>query len=171
MRSKLCKSIVVISIILMPILLSCATTQQKQKESRDADFYFDQGIAHFTATRYDRAISDFTKAIEADPKHAKAYNDRGLAYWNIGQYDQAIADYTKAIEIDPKLAIAYYNRAVVYYFKKEYDKSWEDVRKAQDLGYHIPSKFLEDLRKASERQNWRRGLTDFQPVMFKSYHV
>ena len=45
------------------------------------------------------------------------------------------------------------NRAIAYYFKKEYDKSWEDVRKAKNLGYQIPIKFLDDLRKASGRQN------------------
>jgi hypothetical protein len=27
------------------------------------------------------------------------------------------------------------------------------MKKAQDLGYQIPSKFLDDLRKASGRQN------------------
>lgn len=31
---------------------------------------------------YDRAISDFNRAIEIDPKHADAYNNRGNAYYN-----------------------------------------------------------------------------------------
>jgi len=72
---------------------------------------------------------------------------------NKGQFDWAIADFNKALEIDPKSADAYYNRGIAYYFKKEYDKSWKDIKKAQDLGYKIPSKFLENLRNASGRQN------------------
>ena len=69
---------------------------------------------------------------------------------NKGQFDWAIADFNKALEINPKGAGAYYNRATAYYFKKEYDKSWKDIYKAQDLGYKIPSKFLENLRNASK---------------------
>jgi len=57
------------------------------------------------------------------------------------------------LEINPKDSETYYNRGINYYFKREYDKSWEDMKKAQDLGYQIPSKFLDDLRKASGRQN------------------
>jgi tetratricopeptide (TPR) repeat protein len=88
-----------------------------------------------------------------EPKDAKFYIDRGIAYGEKGQYDQAIADFNKALEIDPKSAGAYYNRGIAYYFKKEYDKSWKDINKAQDLGYKIPSKFLENLRNASGRKN------------------
>ena len=55
---------------------------------------------------YDRAIADYTKAIEIDPKFADAYYNRGLAYCYKQDYDRAITDYTKAIEIDPKFAIA-----------------------------------------------------------------
>ncbi len=50
-------------------------------------------------------------------------------------------------------AAAYYNKAKAYYSKREYDKSWEDVNKAQALGYQIPADFLDELRKASGRQN------------------
>ena len=49
--------------------------------------------------------------------------------------------------------VVYYNRGAVYYYRKQYDKSWDDIKKAQDLGYKIPAEFLDDLRKASGRQN------------------
>jgi len=42
MRNKLCKSMMLISIIFIPILFSCASTQQKQSESRDAEFYYNR---------------------------------------------------------------------------------------------------------------------------------
>jgi tetratricopeptide (TPR) repeat protein len=106
-------------IIVIPILFSCATTQQKQVESKDAQFY----------------------------------NNRGIGNAAKGQYDQAVSDFTMALEINPRDALAYYHRARACYFKKEYDKSWRDIRKAQDLGYKVPLKFLDDFRKASGRQN------------------
>jgi tetratricopeptide (TPR) repeat protein len=84
---------------------------------------------------------------------AASYNSRGITYGQKGEPDQAISDFNKALEIEPKFALAYYDRGRSYYFKKEYDKSWEDIKRAQDLGYKIPAEFLEDLRKASGRQD------------------
>jgi tetratricopeptide (TPR) repeat protein len=95
----------------------------------------------------------FAQQKQDEPKDAKFYIDRAIAYGEKGQFDQAIADFTKTLEIGPKSAGAYYNRAIAYYLKEEYDKSWKDIKQAQDLGHKIPSKFLENLRNASGRQN------------------
>jgi Tfp pilus assembly protein PilF len=189
MRNKLYKCMMVTLIIIIPLLFSCATTQQKQSESRDAEFYLNRGLDYVYKGQYDQAISDLSKAIEIDPRFARAYDirsitymsksqwdqamsdcnkaleinprsasahhSRGRVYMGKGEYEQAIPDFTKAIEINPNFALAYYNRGRSYYYKreKEYDKSWDDIKKAQDLGHKIPAEFLDDLRKASGRQN------------------
>lgn len=111
-----------------------------------------QGIANLKKRQYDRAISDFSKALEIESKSADVYNNRGVAYENKDQYEEAISDFNKAIEINPRHSGAWFNRGVAYYFKKEYDRSLEDVNKAQELGHKIPPKFLDDLRKASRRE-------------------
>ena len=120
---------------------------------RYTDAYCNRGIAYYKKGQHDQAISDCNKALEINPRYTDAYYNRGSAYRRKGQHDQAIADYSKVLEIDPRYAGAYFNRGVAYYFKKEYDKSWDDIKKAQDLGLKIPAKFLDDLRKASGRQN------------------
>jgi len=98
-------------------------------------------------------ISDCTKALELNSTLSEAYNNRGAAYARKGQYDQAISDFNKVLELNPNSAETYYNRAAAYYFKREYEKSWEDVEKAQSLGIGISPEFLDELRKASGRQN------------------
>ena len=115
--------------------------------------YLDRGFTYSKLGEDDRAISDYNKAIEINPRYAMAFNNRGFTYRKKGDFDRAISDYNKAIEINPRYAVAYYNRGRAYYLKGEYDKSWEDVKKARDLGYKIPPKFLDDLRKASGRRN------------------
>src|SRR4030067_264488 len=132
-------------IIVIPILFSCATTQQKQVESKDAQFYNNRGIAYAAKGQYDQAGSDVTMDLEIESRDALAYYNRGITYAAKGQYDQAVSDFTMALGINPRDALAYYHRARAYYFKKEYDKSWRDIRKAQDLGYKVPRKFLDDL--------------------------
>ena len=44
------------------------------------------------ARQYDRAIADYTTAIELTPGYAEAYNDRGFAYYLKGDCERAIAD-------------------------------------------------------------------------------
>ena len=122
---------------------------KKYKKSRD---YYNQGDAHFKKGETDLAISDFTKAIEMNPRFANAYYYRGMAYSRKKEYDQSIADYTKAIEINPRLAVAYAERALIYYVKKEYDKAWEDAHKAESLGQPVRPGFLKHLRKVSGRE-------------------
>ena len=76
--------------------------------------YTNRGIAYGNKQQYDRAIEDFNKAIELDPRDDIAYYNRGRAYENKQQYDRAIEDYNKAIELNPRFDKAYSNRGVVY---------------------------------------------------------
>jgi tetratricopeptide (TPR) repeat protein len=119
----------------------------------DAWVYHYRGNAYHKKGNDDQAISNYNKAFEMNPNDILAYKSRGNSYLSMGKYDQAISDFNKAMEIIPSDAPAYYLRGKAYYFKKEYDKSWEDVNKAQNLGLKIPPKFLDDLRKASGREN------------------
>jgi Flp pilus assembly protein TadD len=100
-------------------LLSCATTEPKQNESRNPKFYNDRGIAYGEKGQYDRAISDFNKAMEINPRYGKAYNNRGIVYRLKGQYDQAISDFNKAMEINPMDGQAYNNLAWLLATAKE----------------------------------------------------
>src|SRR6478736_4010137 len=48
----------------------------------------------------DKAIADYTKAIEVDPKHAAAPSNRGVAYIAKSETEKALADLNKALELD-----------------------------------------------------------------------
>ena len=50
---------------------------------------------------FDRAIVEYNKALELNPKLALAYTDRAVAHENSGSVGAAIADYTRALEVDP----------------------------------------------------------------------
>ena len=115
-------------------------------------YYNNLGTAHMAEGEYDEAISCFGKALKARRKSPEAYCNRGTAYSEKGEHDKAIPDFNKAIELNPKFGDAHYNRAVVYFHKKEYDKAWEGVHEAQNLGYLIPTDFLDALCEASGRE-------------------
>ena len=46
--------------------------------------------------QHDKAISDFTKAIEINPRHADAYYTRGVVYYYKKDYEKALDDFYKA---------------------------------------------------------------------------
>jgi tetratricopeptide (TPR) repeat protein len=83
---------------------------------------------------YDRAIGDYTEAIESDPNNdfanASLYYYRGLAYRYKNEYDKAIHDFNRAILLNPMRANAYYYRGLAYYHKNEYDKAIRDFNEA-----------------------------------------
>jgi tetratricopeptide (TPR) repeat protein len=49
----------------------------------------------------DKALADFTSAIELDPTLSQAYYGRGLLHLKAGRKEQAIADYRKVLEYTP----------------------------------------------------------------------
>jgi Flp pilus assembly protein TadD len=49
--------------------------------------------------QYDKAISDYTKAIEINPRDAVTYTNRGLAYAQKGQFEMACSDFKRACQI------------------------------------------------------------------------
>ena len=95
-----------------------------------ASDHYNRGTAYYNNGDYDRAITEYAKAIRLDPKYAIAYNDRGTAYYNKGDYDRAIADFTEAIRLVPTYAIAYSNRGYAYYYKGDYNSAITDYNEA-----------------------------------------
>jgi hypothetical protein len=94
--------------------LQSQTTDTPAKSASSADAYLMRGEALSGNQQYDRAIADYTAAIELKPDYAEAYNDRGFAYYLKGDFEQAISDYTRAIELRPNYPKAYNSRGVAY---------------------------------------------------------
>jgi tetratricopeptide (TPR) repeat protein len=111
MKKGMMKSISLILPVVLFFSLSCASTQPRRDESRDAKFYNNRGIAFAEKGRYDQAISDFNRALEINPRYNKAYNNRGIVYRLTGQYNEAISDFNKSIAINALDAEAYNNLA------------------------------------------------------------
>ena len=64
--------------------------------------YVGRGLAYGGKGNYDKAIKDFTKAIDLDldlADLAAVYHHRGLAYDNKGDKTSAKSDYEKAEEL------------------------------------------------------------------------
>ncbi len=105
----------------------------EQKIKTEAAIHLFKGAFYDDKGQYGLAISEYTRAIEINPKYAKAYNNRGINFFYKGQYGQAISEYTKAIEINPKYAKAYNNRGIAYANKGQYDLAISEYTKAIEI--------------------------------------
>ena len=92
-----------------------------------------RGTAYSKIGQWNKAIADYTRALQIDPKYQLALTDRGFAYRNLGQYDKAIADYTRAIEIDPMYALTWSNRGYILFKRGEWQKAIDDFNKAIEI--------------------------------------
>ena len=97
--------------------------------------YYLNGIAKANLQDYIGAISDYTIAIELDPKDAETYFCRGDAKQKLQDYRGAISDYSKVIELDPKRAEAYVWRGIAKLNLGQKDGWCLDLSKAGELGY------------------------------------
>jgi uncharacterized protein (TIGR02145 family) len=75
-----------------------AATLYVKKEFLDA---ITGGIAYEENKNYNKAIEEFTKAVQVDSNSAPAYRFRGLAYLKKEDYSAAIEDFVRALKIDP----------------------------------------------------------------------
>jgi tetratricopeptide (TPR) repeat protein len=69
--------------------------------SGDPGGHTNAGVEYARKKQYDKAIEEFTKAIDAQPNDPKNYRNRAQVYRLARQPDKAIADYGKLIELKP----------------------------------------------------------------------
>ncbi len=95
--------------------------------------YFYRGSAFSATSRFDEAIADLSKSIEADPAWPLPYNNRARAFVEKGEPQKAIADYDSVLAMNPANAAAYVNRALAYVKFKDFDHALADLQKSDEL--------------------------------------
>jgi tetratricopeptide (TPR) repeat protein len=63
---------------------------------------------------YGKALKDFQKAVQIDPKNYKAFNGLGYAYRKTGDYTKALDSYSMALQISPNFPDAIEYRGEAY---------------------------------------------------------
>ncbi len=120
--------------------------QWYQQDSVRAYRIYHQGFARYGENDYNGAITDFSQAIQLDPKFASAYHFRGHAYSYHGEteaeqgrmtksrkyFQDSIADYTEAIKLEPEEDTAYNYRGHVQSHYGEAEVDLQNYTAAQE---------------------------------------
>jgi tetratricopeptide (TPR) repeat protein len=82
---------------------------------------------------FEKAVSDYTKAIGLDPTVVGVYYRRGLAYSAQKQNKQAVMDFTRTIKLAPNFTGAYFMRGMAYYELNQLSDAIKNLEKAHKL--------------------------------------
>jgi peptidoglycan hydrolase-like protein with peptidoglycan-binding domain len=70
-----------------------------RREPKNADAYFNRGLAYKNVGRSEQALTDYDAAIELDPDHRKVHFDRANILYDQGLYGEALRTYYKALKL------------------------------------------------------------------------
>lgn len=119
------------------------------------------GVASVQKGDLDRAIQDFTRAIELKPDFVGAYTRRGVAYRKKGDLDHAIQDFTAAIRLKPDLPEAHTLRGYAYTEKGDLDRAIRDFTRAIALKPGIPEAYGRRGNAYGKKGDLDRAIQDF----------
>jgi tetratricopeptide (TPR) repeat protein len=92
-----------------------------------------RGLALSSGKDADKAVADFDRAVEVDPKSTLADSHRANLAYGKAWYDKALADYDAVIEQDSEFDWAYQVRGWIYYRRMDYDRALADYERAIKL--------------------------------------
>ncbi|MGK4199346.1 tetratricopeptide repeat protein [Fusobacterium sp. HC1336] len=109
---------------------------------KDTNYYFKKGINFEIKKDYNKAIGNYSKAIELDPNNVNAYLNRGLIYEKLKKYDKSLEDLNKAIELDPNNANSYLNLGLIYERMCSYTEALKYLEKSIKLNPNNEKAYL-----------------------------
>ena len=130
-----------------------------------AEEYLRRGVAYYSRSNFDQAISDFNKAIKVKPDLAQGYLNRGLAYINRGNTEQAFVDYAKALELNPQFDEAYSVRGLAHASRLKFDEAILDYGKAIEVNPQYVQAYLNRGFLYVNKGEQEKAIADFNKII------
>ena len=139
-----------------------ASRQEREETNTQTSWdYIRRGNQLADEGRCEEALTEYGKAIQADPTNAAAYNNRGNAYSDMGKFQEALNDYEQAIRLNPNDAMAYYNRGNAYKNLGEYQRAVEDFDRAIQLNPNDPDAYNNRGIAYDDMGEYQRAIEDY----------
>jgi len=139
--------------------------------------HLNRGYEYRLKKEFEKAITDYSKAISLKPDFAKAYHNRGTAYFYTNRDSLAILDFNKAISYDPTYAETWGNRGSAKARSGHYQAALEDFNKAIQLDPAFPDNYSNRGLTYEMLGNYEAAIADYyqylkiKPDDAKAYNV
>lgn len=137
--------------------------------------YFARACAWDAKKEKDKAIENYTKAIELNPDFADAYYNRGLVLQSKKEqqkatidFENAIINYSNTLKINPHSPRLYVCRGNTWYCNGNYDKAIEDYTTALNINNSADAHYNRGLAWFA-KLDYTKAIEDFtQAITLKS---
>jgi len=99
----------------LAILILCSVSVNTAlSDPSSAEEHYKSATTYHDLGEFERAISEYRKAIALNPNFPIIYNRLGVAYSELKQYDAALDAYQQALALSPMTAELHYNVGLVH---------------------------------------------------------
>lgn len=110
--------------------------------------YVERGNAYRNLNQHEKALEDWSRAIDLDSSSELAYSARGTHYRITGKNAEALVDLDRSLQIKPNVE-AFYQRGQVYASQGRFEEALKDYDQAIELHREVP--YLYFARAAARR--------------------
>lgn len=112
-------------------------------DSTNSDYYSRRGYCNRQLGLFQRAETDYTRAIDLDKDQYFYYNNRAELYVHMGEFVLAKNDLTESIKLNPsKNPKTYFNRGFVNLKLEDTQAACQDFKVAKQLGHKDAEKMI-----------------------------
>lgn len=131
----------------------------KAKIKNLSDEHYREGDKLYVANDFEKAISEYDKAITINPENANAHFIRGEALFAQRKYVEAISSYTKALNYNDALTVALFRRGVAYHQIGDFEQAITNFKLVANLNLQQNPLRFENYTAMSRSY---QSLTDYQ---------
>ena len=115
------------------LLETAASVVARLEPPKTVDDHFDQGIAFYAAGDYDRALEEYSRALELKPDGTGSLTNRAATLNQLQRYDEALTDLNRSLELAPDHVHALHIRGITLSHLQRYDEALADFNRTLQL--------------------------------------
>jgi len=142
-----------------------------KKSSNKPRPYVNRGLAYLNIGNFEKAISDYKKALEIEPTHADAYWGLGNIYYLKGEYKKSISEYSTALKFKPDEPGIYYNRGLAYLKIGEIDKAISDWNSVLELNPFDIESYRNRAYAFFIKKDYKKALQDIKKIQRLGFSI
>jgi tetratricopeptide (TPR) repeat protein len=131
--------------------------------------YQNRGFLCQQMTNYEKAVDDYSRAVQMNPAFSSAYADRASVYNMEHRYDLAVMDCNMAIMLSPDDAAAYRFKGNAYSGQQNYGRAIEAYSKAIELDTNSVWDHWTRAMAYAGKEDYAHAIADFDTfIQFQS---
>lgn len=129
-------------------------------------FLYKRGYNYYWMKEYDKALKDFTLALNIYPQHVDMLTQRAWTYLKLERNQEALQDFNLAIKLDALKPYALRGRGILFCSQKQYRKGLLDFTNALKYGAHMSINWWErGSLNLYELKNYNQAASDLEKAI------